>query len=79
MIIDMESTEVSNVPVNNRNECKSNIGNDNNATVIKDTKEDNIIDGNIEGKQFLYTSYSYHIIIYIFKFDSNYRNSLVET
>ena len=79
MIIDMESTEVSNVPVNNRNECESNIGNDNNAIVIKDTKEDNIIDGKIEGKQFLYTSYSYHIIIYIFKIDSNHRNSLVET
>ena len=45
----MESTEVSNVPVNNRNVCKSNIGDDSDATVIKDAKEDNIIIENIEG------------------------------
>ena len=32
MTIDMESTEVSNVPVNNGNVCKSNIGDDNDAT-----------------------------------------------
>ena len=51
MTIDMESTEVSNVPVNSRNVCKSNIGDDKDATVIKDAKEDNIIDGSIEGKQ----------------------------
>ena len=51
MTIAMESTEFSNVPVNNRNVCKSNIGDDKDVTVIKDAKEDNIIIENIEGKQ----------------------------
>ena len=69
----MESTEVSNVPVNNRNVCKSNIGDDKDATIIKDAKGGNIIIENLEGKQVYYTYYSYHTIIYLFNLISYYH------